>query len=186
MYGVKKSPKILGKCAHTARFLKHAWPFFNILHESVKYFITLADKVREISYHFYNQYESNEKCEGVGQYISILQMLRCRSSLREVFCKKSCSEKFPKIYRKKPVPEPLFNKVAGLSLQKKRLWHRCFPVNFAKFLRTPFLSEHLQWLLLPFIFSETYFRRMLIWRNWYSYFLKICSNMIDILCLIKC
>ena len=31
---------------------------------------------------------------------------------------------------------------------KKRLWHRCFPVNFAIFLRTPFLSEHLRWLLL--------------------------------------
>ena len=30
----------------------------------------------------------------------------------------------------------LFNKVAGLrpaTLLKKRLWHRCFPVNFAKF-----------------------------------------------------
>ena len=25
------------------------------------------------------------------------------------------------------------------TLLKKRLWHRCFPVNFAKFLRTPFL-----------------------------------------------
>ena len=39
-----------------------------------------------------------------------------------------------------------FNKVAGLrpaSLLKKRLWHRCFPVNFAKFLRTPFVTEHL-------------------------------------------
>ena len=24
-----------------------------------------------------------------------------------------------------------------------RLWHRCFPVNFVKFLRTPFLTEHL-------------------------------------------
>ena len=24
----------------------------------------------------------------------------------------------------------------------------CFPVNFAKFLRTPFLIEHLRWLLL--------------------------------------
>ena len=24
------------------------------------------------------------------------------------------------------------------TLLKKRLWHRCFPVNFAKFLRTPF------------------------------------------------
>ena len=26
---------------------------------------------------------------------------------------------------------------------------RCFPVKFAKFLRTPFFTEHLQWLLLP-------------------------------------
>ena len=34
------------------------------------------------------------------------------------------------------------------SLLKKRLWHRCFPVNFAKFLKTPFLTEHLRWLLL--------------------------------------
>ena len=44
-----------------------------------------------------------------------------------------------------------FNKVAGLrpaALLKKRLWHRCFPVNFAKFLRTPFLTEHLRWLFL--------------------------------------
>ena len=24
------------------------------------------------------------------------------------------------------------------TLLKKRLWHRCFPVNFTKFLRTPF------------------------------------------------
>ena len=31
---------------------------------------------------------------------------------------------------------------------KKRLWHRCFPVNFVKFLRTPFLTEHLRSLLL--------------------------------------
>ena len=26
------------------------------------------------------------------------------------------------------------------TLLKKRLWHRCFPVNFAKFLRAPFLQ----------------------------------------------
>ena len=30
----------------------------------------------------------------------------------------------------------------------KRLWHRCFSVNFAKFIRTPFLTEQLWWLLL--------------------------------------
>ena len=35
-----------------------------------------------------------------------------------------------------------------LTLLKKRLWHRCFSVNFAKFLRTPSLKEHLWWLLL--------------------------------------
>ena len=27
------------------------------------------------------------------------------------------------------------------NLLKKRLWHRCFPVNFAKFLRTPFFIK---------------------------------------------
>ena len=44
-----------------------------------------------------------------------------------------------------------FNKVAGLNpatLLKKRLWHRCFPVNFAKFLRTPFLQNSSGRLLL--------------------------------------
>ena len=62
--------------------------------------------------------------------------------------------------------ESLFkNKVEGLrhaTLLKKRLWHRCFPVNFAKFLRTHFFKEHLRWLLLKgrfliilFSFSET-------------------------------
>ena len=47
--------------------------------------------------------------------------------------------------------DSFFNKVAGLSpatLLKKSLWHRCFPVNFAKFLRTHFFTEHLRWLLL--------------------------------------
>ena len=34
------------------------------------------------------------------------------------------------------------------TLRKKRIWHRWFPVNFAKFLRRPFIIEHLWWLLL--------------------------------------
>ena len=38
--------------------------------------------------------------------------------------------------------------VRPATLLKKRLWHRCFPVNFVKFLRTPFFTEHLWWLLL--------------------------------------
>ena len=46
---------------------------------------------------------------------------------------------------------PFFNKLSGLrpaTYLKKRLWHRGFSVNFAKFLRIPFLTEHLRWLLL--------------------------------------
>ena len=64
-----------------------------------------------------------------------------------------CSQKFCKIYKKTPVSQPR-NKVAGLrpvTLLKKRLWHRCFPVNFAKFLRTPFLQNTSGRLLLSFI-----------------------------------
>ena len=34
------------------------------------------------------------------------------------------------------------------TLLKKRPWHRCFPVTFAKFLGAPFFKEHLRWLLL--------------------------------------
>ena len=48
------------------------------------------------------------------------------------------------------------------SLFKKRLWHRYFPVSFVKFLRTLFITEHHQWLLLKTyhrkgLTAETYF-----------------------------
>ena len=37
---------------------------------------------------------------------------------------------------------------ASATLLKKRLWHRCFPVNFVKLLRTPFLQNTSGRLLL--------------------------------------
>ena len=42
------------------------------------------------------------------------------------------------------------NTCAIVSLLKKKLWHRCFPVSFAKFLRTPFLQNISGRLLLYF------------------------------------
>ena len=42
---------------------------------------------------------------------------------------------------------------APATLLKRRLWHRCFAVNFAKFLRAPFVTEHLWWLLLLIPFN---------------------------------
>ena len=47
--------------------------------------------------------------------------------------------------------ESLSNKVVSLKAWnsiKNRLQQRCFPVKFKKFLRTPFFTEQLQWLLL--------------------------------------
>ena len=38
--------------------------------------------------------------------------------------------------------------------EEKRLWHRCFPVNFTKFLRTSIVTEHLWWLLLSLVLSS--------------------------------
>ena len=48
-------------------------------------------------------------------------------------------------------PGLFFNKVEVIrsaTLLKKRLWHRCFPGNFLKFLRTPFFTEHIWWMFL--------------------------------------
>ena len=44
--------------------------------------------------------------------------------------------------------QELKSKLKPRTLLKKRLWHRCFPVNFEKFLRTPFFTEHLRWLFM--------------------------------------
>ena len=34
------------------------------------------------------------------------------------------------------------------TLFKKRLWHKCFPVNFSEIFKNTFFIEHLRWLLL--------------------------------------
>ena len=49
---------------------------------------------------------------------------------------------------------------------KKRLQHKSFPVKFAQFLRTPFFTEHLRWLLLSF----------LKWKKWRNVFILIYSQ----------
>ena len=75
------------------------------------------------------------------------------SSRPEVFCKKGVLRNIAKFTGKHLYQSLFFNKVTGMriaTLLKKRIWHRCFPVNFAKFLRTPIFKEHIWWLLLLF------------------------------------
>ena len=59
-------------------------------------------------------------------------------------------------------------KVAGLqtyTFSKKRLQHRRFPVKFAKFLRTPFFTEHLRRL---FYRAKLVFTMVSQYQEWYS------------------
>ena len=68
-----------------------------------------------------------------------------------MFCKNGVFLNFAELTGKHLCQSLFFNKVAGFrsaTLLKNRLWHRCFPVSFANFLRTPIFIEHLWWLLL--------------------------------------
>ena len=70
---------------------------------------------------------------------------RLRSSCPELLCEKVV------VLCEKVVKKWNFEKFKKRDLKRlivKETLDRCFPVNFLKFLSTPFLTEHLQWLLL--------------------------------------
>ena len=56
--------------------------------------------------------------------------------------------KIPEISQENTCVGASFFKPRPATLSKKRLWHICFPMNFTKFLRTPFFIEHFHCLLL--------------------------------------
>ena len=71
--------------------------------------------------------------------------------------------KIGNIYKKTPVLESLFKKVAGLEARKfiqRRLQHRYFPVYIAKFSKTAFSIEHTSggcfWNWDIFLVCDTY------------------------------
>ena len=65
----------------------------------------------------------------------------------EVFYEKVVPKDFVN-FTGKHLCQSLFLDKLITTLLKKRLWHRCFPVKFAKFLRTPFLYNTFVRLLL--------------------------------------
>ena len=79
-------------------------------------------------------------------------LLRQKQSFRCVLYKKGALRNFVKFTGKHVCQGLFFIKLQASSLKpatllEKRLWHRCFLVNFTKLLRTPFYTEHLWWLL---------------------------------------
>ena len=80
----------------------------------------------------------------------MLTIKTTRSCRTEVFCKKGVLKNFAK-FTGKHLCQRLFLikfQKPPATLLKKRFWRKCFPVNLAKFLRTPFFIDHLRWLFL--------------------------------------
>ena len=69
-------------------------------------------------------------------------VLQFRISNRRCSVRKGVLRNFPK-FKGKELCQSLFfiKSCRPITLLKKRLRHRCFPVYFAKFLRTPFLQN---------------------------------------------
>ena len=79
----------------------------------------------------------------------VLEAITQRRSVR-----KGVPRNFEKLTGKHLCQSLFFNKVVCLrpaTLLKKRLWHMCLPVNFAKFLRTTFWQNTSGRLLLQFL-----------------------------------
>ena len=85
------------------------------------------------------------QCEMFSQKFDKWQLCRyIQKQPPEVFCKKGVLKHFAKFLGKHLCQSLFLNKVAcfrAATLLKKRLWRRCFYVNFVKFLRTPFLQN---------------------------------------------
>ena len=82
-----------------------------------------------------------------------------RSSHHRCSVNKGVLRNFAKLTGKYLFQVLFFSKVAGLmsaTLLKKRLWHRCFPVNFAKFLRTSF-SQNTSGRLLLILLTDIWY-----------------------------
>ena len=96
-----------------------------------------------------------------------------------MFCRKGVRRNFAKFIRKHLCQSLFLNKVGGprpATLLKKRLRHRCFPVNFVKFLRTPFFIEHFWWLLLNFLCEKVNVSLIHATHIYYSWILKNIIN----------
>ena len=107
---------------------------------ATSYYWSYIDFYTLITYNYILTYTYNSSAAVGAEYI--------RSRRR-------CSKKLCKFHRKAPVLESLFYKVTSLqacNVTKKRLLHRCFPVKFEKFWRTPiskniWTTASVYWLL---------------------------------------
>ena len=86
-------------------------------------------------------------------YHSPARIAKCVSEYVFLISENKQTSKKKQEYRKRP---------RHATLLKKRLWHRCFPVNFAKVLRKPFL-QNIPIVLIPLIIPILVPFLLLVW-----------------------
>ena len=92
----------------------------------------------------------NTKSRSLVQISSVFKETKFTLSNPFIFIIKHQSNRW--LLQKQP-PEVCCKKRPAILL-KKRVWHRCFPVNFVKFLRTAFLGNTSGRLLLLLVFFQ--------------------------------
>ena len=92
------------------------------------------------------------------QFYNLHHKITLRSSHRRCSVKKGVLRNFAKFTGKHLCQRLCFNRPA--TLLKKSLCHRCFPVNFAKLLRIPFLQNTSGRLLLYSLYRN-YLRNLM-------------------------
>ena len=105
---------------------------------------------------FYSGSESDDRDNDDENYNENMEAVVRRCSSKYVFLKIS------QVSQERTCVRVSFNKIVGPKLPcnfiKNRLQHRCFPVKFTNFLRTPFFTEHLRWLPLKIMNSSIYLK----------------------------
>ena len=123
-----------------------AWTFFKLrvhktatLHKTYSFPLMISPVITALlsSVHIMYIYKKISHFSEVGKYFP-------NKKFSQIILKRIITEAVvPRCSVKK-----MFLEISQKKIQKKRLWYRCFLVNFVKFLRTPFYIEHLWWLLL--------------------------------------
>ena len=115
------------------------------------------------------------KIRKISTFSLVTKRVKLLSLQTEAFIQRSSVKKvlknFEKFTGKYLCQSLFFNKVAELrpaTSLKRRLWNRCFPVNFVKTLRILFFTEHRWWLFLsdflqPLCYNNRHFEIGFLW-----------------------
>ena len=115
-----------------------AWRWWNIC-KNIAILECVAHHERLNNTWVWLKYFTKNFAKNPRQLVKQVLLSHLQMQCSELFWKKRSFWKSRKIHRKSPVLESLLNKFTALLpeiLLKKRLRHRCFPANFAKFSRT--------------------------------------------------